>query len=166
MEGRRLRDRDATVLDLVGVAGLIAFAVGLTWLQGSRNLGFDFGAAAAGVLGQIEVTGRAALLVLGASALELAAGLVLARAARHTPFDSLGEAAIAAMVAAVLKDTLLLGSLAAFGLFLAPILAGVDALIVAAAILPPLRGHLRPLIALGSWRDRVASIGSWPLAAD
>jgi hypothetical protein len=165
MEGRQLRDRAAVALDLVGVAGLVAFALGLTWLQDSRNLGFDLAAAIDGVLGRVDVTGRAAVFVLGASVLELAAGLVLARGARRTPFDSLGEAAIAAMVAAVLKDTLLLGTLAASGLFRSPILAAVDVVIVAAAILPPLRRHVRPLVMIGSWRERVASIGSWPLAA-
>src|SRR6185369_15020774 len=113
-------------LDLIGIVGLVAFVIGLTWLQSSKNLCFDFGGAVDGVLGQLAVTGPAALLILGASSLELAAGLILARAARNGPFDSLSEAAIAAMVAAVLKDTLLLGMLAAFGLFLAPILAGVD----------------------------------------
>jgi hypothetical protein len=164
MEGRQLRDRDAIALDLVGVAGLVAFALGLTWLQGSKNLGFDVGAAVDGVLGQLSVTLPAAGLVLGASVLELAAGLVLARAARRTPFDSLAEAVIAAMVAAVLKNILLLGTLAAAGLFRAPILAAVDVAIVAAAILPPFRRQVRPLATIGSWRERVDSVGSWTLA--
>jgi hypothetical protein len=165
VQDRPARDRDAIALDLIGIAGLAAFAIGLIWLQSSKDLGFDFGAAVGGVLGQLGVTGPAALLVLGAGVLELAAGLVLARAARRAPFDSLAEAAIAAMVVAVLKDTVLLGTLGGFGLFLAPVLAVIDILIVAAAVLPPLRRHLRPITALGSWRDQLGSIGSWPLAA-
>ena len=79
-----------------------------------------------GVLSQLPVTLTAGLLVLAATALELGAGLVLARAARRRPFDSFAEALLAAMVAAVLKDTLLLGLLGGFGLFLAPVLLGVE----------------------------------------
>jgi hypothetical protein len=165
MEGRQLREREALALDLIGVGGLVAFALGLTWLQGSKDLGFDLSAALDGVTGQLSVTLPAAALIAGASVLELAAGLVLSRAARRVPFDSLAEAAIAAMVAAVLKDTLLLGTLAGFGRFQAPILAAVDAAIIVLAIVPPFRRQLRPLFTLGPWRDRVRSIGSWPLAA-
>jgi hypothetical protein len=102
VEGRELRSRDAIALDLVGVVGLSAFLLGLVWLQTSKELGFDAGEALSGVLGQLAVTLPAALLVLGASALEIAAGLVLARVARNRPFDSVAEALIAAMVAAVL----------------------------------------------------------------
>ena len=164
MEAPQARDRDAVALDLIGVAGLTAFVLGLTLLRSSKQLGFDPGDALDGVLHQLSVTLPAALLVLGASALELAAGLVLARAARRTPFDSIAEAAIAAMVAAVLKNALLLGTLAAFGLFLSPILAGVDAAIVIVALLPRLSRPLRPVTAFGGWRAQLDSLGSWPLA--
>ena len=165
MEGRPVRDREAIALDLIGVAGLAAFLVGLTWLQGSDKLGFDYGAALDGVLGQLAVTLPAAFWVLAASALELAAGLVLARATRRTPFDSIAEALIVAMVASVLKDTLLLGTLAAFGLFRAPLLIGIDVLLIAAAGLPQVRSRLRPLVELGSRRERLDAVGSWTVAA-
>ena len=165
MEERPSRERGAIALGLAGLAGLAAFLIGLTWLQSSKELGFDPGAALDGVLGQLSVTLPAALLVLAASALELVAGLVLARAARREPFDSVSEAAIVAMVAAVLKDTLLLGTLAAFGLFRAPILIGIDVAIIALAWLPQLRPRLRPITTLGGWRGQLESIGSWPLAA-
>lgn len=165
MEGRQLRSRDAIALDLVGVVGLSAFLLGLVMLRASRELGFDPGAAFDGVLSQLAVTLPAAILILAATALELAAGLVLARAARSRPFDSVAEALIAAMVAAVLKDTLLLGLLGGFGLFRAPVLVGVDVVLVAALWLPALGRHLRPLTAFGGWRDAVGSIGSIPVAA-
>ena len=162
----RLRERDAIALDLVGVAGIGAFALGLTWLRTSDQLGFDVGAALDGVVSQLGVTLPAALLVLGASALELATGLVLARLVRRTPFDSIAEALIAAMVAAVLKDTVLLGVLGAFGLFRAPFLIGVDVAIVAVALgAPQLSARTRPVTAFGSPRDALGSIGSWPLVA-
>jgi hypothetical protein len=165
MEDRQQRDRRAIGLDLVGVAGLAAFFIGLTWLQASDKLGFDPGAAITGVLGQLAVTLPAALLVLLASGLELAAGLVLARTVRRAPFDSIAEALIVAMVAAVLKDTLLLGTLAGFGLFRAPILIGIDLAIIAAAWLPQLRSRLWPVASWARWRDGIESAGSWTVAA-
>jgi hypothetical protein len=165
MEAPSRRDREATGLDFVGIAGLAAFFLGLTWLQSSEKLGFDPVAALNGVIGQLGVTLPAAVLVLAASALEIAAGLVLARAARRTPFDSVAEALIVAMVAAVLKDTLLLGTLAGFGLFRAPLLIGIDVVILAAAWLPPLTPRLRPLTSWAGWRGTMDSAGSRTLAA-
>jgi hypothetical protein len=162
----RFRKRDAISLDLVGVVGLVALLAGLAMLRASKDLGFDVGAALDGILSQLAVTLPAAILVLAASALELGAGLVVARAARNRPFDSVAEALIASMVAAVLKDTLLLGTLAAAGAFKQPVLIGVDVVIVLGAVaLPPLRPRIRPLTAFVGWRDAVASIGSWPMAA-
>src|SRR6266550_3984389 len=166
MSAMRFRDRDAIALDLVGVAGISAFALGLTWLRTSDQLGCDVGAAFNGVVSQLAITLPAALLVLGASALELATGLVVARLMRRAPFDSIAEALIAAMVAAVLKDTLLLGVLGAFGLFRAPFLIGIDLAFVAVALwAPQISASTRPLTAFGSRRDALESIGSWPLAA-
>ena len=81
----RFRDRDAIAVDLVGVAGISAFLVGLIWLRTSEKLGFDAGGALDGVLGQLAVTLPAAVLILGATALELAAGLVLARPSAAAP---------------------------------------------------------------------------------
>lgn len=153
------------VLDLVGVGGLVAFLLGLVMLRETRELGFDVGDALDGVLSQLAITLPAAALVLAATTLELAAGLVVARAARARAFDSATEALLSALVAAVLKDTLLLGVLGGFGLFLAPVLIGVDVLLVACLWLPAVAGRIRPLSAFGSWRDSIGSVGSWPLAA-
>ena len=166
MEGRQLRDRDAIALDLVGVAGITAFLIGLIWLQASEMLGFDAGGALEGVLSQLAVTAPAALLVLAATALELAAGLVLARAARRQPFDSFAEALLAAMVAAVLKDTLLLGLLGGFGLFQAPVLLGANlAVLVGGVLVPAITRHVRPPADLPSPRAALGSIGSLTIAA-
>lgn len=164
MQGR-VRDRDAVALDLVGVVGLTAFLLGLTWLQGSAKLGFDSGKALEGILSQLSVTLPAAILVLAASALELAAGVVLARAARRQPFDSYADAFLAAMVAAVLKDTLLLGSVAAFGLFVQPILIVADVALVGAGLwLLASRRWRPPLIDAGSWRRALAGNPSMAIA--
>ncbi len=165
MLGRELRGRDAIAVDLVGVAGLCAFLLGLTWLQGSEQLGFDPAAALEGVLSQLAITLPAALLILAASALELGAGLVLARALRRRPFDSYAEALLAAMVAAVLKDALLLGTLGAFGLFLQPLLLAIDVALMAVLWLPRAGKWTRPLLHAGGWRDAIGGIGSITLAA-
>jgi hypothetical protein len=166
VEGRTFRERDSVALDLVGVAGLTALLLGLTWLQTSDKLGFDAAKALEGVLGQLAVTVPAAILVLGATALELATGVVLARSLRRTPFDSIADAGLAAMVAAVLKDTLLLGTLGAFGLFIAPILIVMDVAIVLIGLgVPAIAARTRPLTKFEGWRDALARVPSIPLAA-
>ena len=165
VEGRQLRDRDSVLIDLIGVAGLMALLAGLVLLQDSKNLGFDPNAALEGVLGQLSVTLPAAVLVFGAAALDLAAGLVLARLLRNKPFDSLAEAVVAAMVAAVIKDTFLLGTLGAFGGFRAPVLIAIDVAILAAGIwFFPVARQTRPILAV-DWRAFPGGIGSWTIAA-
>lgn len=165
MEGRQLRDRDAILIDLVGVAGLMAFVAGLVLLQNSDKLGFDPNAALEGVLGQLSITLPDAVLLLGATALDLVAGLVLVRLLRRRPFDSLAEAAIAGMAGAVVKDTFLLGTLAAFGAFRAPVLIAIDVAVIAAALwLAPAAALARPVFDV-RWRDvGLTSIGSWTIA--
>ncbi len=161
---RAFRGRDAIAVDLVGVAGILAFFLGLTWLQASEQLAFDPGAALDGVLSQLAVTLPAAILILGATALELAAGLVLARQVRRRPFDSSAEALLAAMVAAVIKDTFLLGTLAAAGLFLQPVLVAVDVVIIGAGIWQA-RTQGRALLETRGWRESAVGFGSITLAA-
>ena len=166
MEGRQLRDRDAIALDLIGVAGITAFLIGLIWLQTSEKLGFDAGGAIDGVISQLPVTLTAGLLVLAATGIELGAGLVLARAARRQPFDSVAEALLAAMVAAVLKDTHLLGLLGGFGLFQAPVLLSVDlAVLVGGVFVPAITRHVRPFADLPHPRAALGSVRSLTVAA-
>jgi hypothetical protein len=92
------------------------------------------------------------------AAVELAAGLVLARAARRSSFTSIADALLAASIALVLKDLAELGILAQIGLFRAPILVVIDVAILAAG------WRLRPLIET-TWRPRWTVIGSLPIAA-
>jgi hypothetical protein len=163
---RGFRGRDEIAVDLVGVAGLCAFLLGLSWLQTSEKLGFDPESAVDGVVSQLAVTLPAAILVLGATALELGTGLILARLLRRTPFDSLPEALLAAFAAAVLKDTLLLGTLGAFGLFQQPVLIAIDVVILAAGIwVPRARRWNRPLLRRRRWRESIGGVGSVTLAA-
>jgi hypothetical protein len=161
----RVRGRDAIAIDLVGVVGLTALLLGLTSLRASDKIGFDPLGALQGVISQLSVTVPAAVLVLGATALELGAGLVLARAARRGAFESYADAFLAAMVAAVLKDTLLLGSLAAVGLFLQPILLVIDVAIVALGLWLFGRGRSTPTLIDAGWRQAWGGISSLTIAA-
>lgn len=122
--------RDRAVLDLLALATILAIGGALAMLA-SGELGFDRDRAIAGVLEQLPVTLPAAAVVLGVVAVELGAGLVLARLALGRPFEDLGEAALVAFVAAVLKDVALLGVLGQVGLFSQPVLAVVDLAILA-----------------------------------
>jgi hypothetical protein len=135
----------------------MATALGLTLLASSKQIGFDTNAALAGISSQLSTTGPAALLVLAIAVVELAAGLVLARATRRTPFTSIAHALLAASVALVLKDIAELGILGQLGLFRAPVLAVVDVGILG------LGWRLRPLIST-SWRPSLAALGSLPIA--
>src|SRR4051794_13319627 len=166
-DGLRLRDREAIAADLIGVVGLAALAAGLLVLRTSKEIGFDFGAAVNGTVAQLAVTLPAAVLVLVAAGLELAAGLVLARLARRIPFDSLTEAAVAALVATTLKGALLIGLLGGFGLYRGPVLIGIDVAILVWGRWLPVGPRVGRLFAAG-WTGRIHLEGSrvlWLLVA-
>jgi hypothetical protein len=154
----RLRDRDDIALDLVGVAGLTALAIGLVILAPSKALGFDGGRAVQGILDALAVTLPAALLMLLVTAVDLGAGLVVARFVRRKPFDSLSDAALSAMVATVLKDLAFLAVLGQVGLFRSPILWVADVVILVAA------RRLQPFFESRDWRPSLERLGSLPLA--
>jgi hypothetical protein len=154
----RLRDRDDIARDLVGVAGLTALAIGLVILAPTKALGFNGDRALQGVLDALPVTLPAALLMLVVTAVDLGAGLVIARFVRRTPFDSVTDAALSAMVAAVLKDLAFLAVLGQVALFRSPILWVADGLILAAA------WRLRPILAGRDWRPSLEHLGSLPFA--
>jgi hypothetical protein len=158
-----LTDREHVATDLIGIVGLAGLAAGLVVLRTSDQIGFDPGAAWSGVASQLAVTLPAALLVLGATGLELGAGLVLARLLRRQPFDSLAEAAIAALVATTLKGALLIGLLGAFGLYRGAVLIAVDVAIVVWGRWVPIGPRVGRLLAAG-WLDRATYRGSIPLA--
>lgn len=158
------RDPEAIAVDLVGVVGLAALAVGLVVLHTSDQVGFDVTGAFEGLASQLAVTLPAAAVVLVVALLELAAGLVLARLARRAAFESLAEAGIAAMAGLVLKNAFVLGLLGGFGLFRGPILVAIDVVVLVAAWRGPvarLVGRLIVPTAPGwPWRG----LGSGPVA--
>jgi hypothetical protein len=155
----RLRDRDDIARDLVGVAGLTALAIGLVILAPTKALGFNADHALKGILDALPVTLPAALLMLVVTAVDLGSGLVIARLVRRTPFDSITDAALSAMVATVLKDLAFLAILGQIGLFRSPILWVADVLILAAA------SRVRPMFAKPAWRPSLEGLGSLPFAA-
>ncbi len=117
-------------LELIGVVGLVAIGTGLAILA-RGPVGFDLPGVASGVAGQLSTTFPAALLVAGASALNLAAGAVLVRLGRGVAFASAGDAALGGLVGAVLLDVVLLLALGGSGTFRLPVLLAVHAVILA-----------------------------------
>ena len=143
---RTERESSAVFVDLaafLGLAGIVAGALVL----GPTDLGFDPAASVLALLSWIPVTLPIALVILAVSAVDIGAGVVLARAVRGRPFERLDEALLQGFIGAVLKDTLLLSALAGFGLFTQPILIAAHALILSAGVL-----RIRPIFALGALR--------------
>lgn len=125
--GARLPEEAA--FDLIALATLTATAVGVGSLA-TGPLAWDGGRAIEGVVGQLATTLPAAVLVLLATALNLAAGGVLARLAVGRPFAGPVRAVLAALVGAVLLDTAALFVLGGIGWFRAPVLFGLHVAIL------------------------------------
>ncbi len=146
----------ALTLLLLGAAG--ALGVGVAARAADSTVGFSPAATLGALAAQLPVTGPAALALSGAMALELAAGAILMRALRRTPFPSWSDALLEGYVGAVVLDVLLLFGLGGEGLFWGPLLAGILGAVVLAGT------RLRPIV-----RRRPAfgrpRLGRWPLVA-
>ena len=134
----------ATIVDVAGLVGLAGIAAG-TIMLAPTNLGFEPSAAIAAILAWLPTTVPIAAVVLAAAIVDIGAGVVLARAARGSPFERLDAALLAGFVATVVKDVALLGLLGGLGLFNQPVLAVVNGAILAAGVV---RG--RPWLAPGA----------------
>ena len=108
--------RQDLYLNLVLASGLIATLIGVVGL-GSTTIGADPVAALASIGAQLPTTLPAALLMVGATAINLAAGGLLARAVAGAPFSGLAQAALAGLAGAVVLDALLMVTLGSLGLF-------------------------------------------------
>ncbi|HLY13413.1 MAG TPA: hypothetical protein VKR24_03615, partial [Candidatus Limnocylindrales bacterium] len=86
--------------------------------------GFSFGAALAGIASQLPVTLPAALAVSVAGTFNVAAGALLLRAVRSSPFRTWSDAVLAGFGGAILLDVLLVAVLGGAGLFRPVVLAG------------------------------------------
>ncbi len=132
--------RDARALELLSVLGVVAVLIGIRMLDGT-NLASSWERGLTGIASQLPVTLPAAVLVLGSTILQLAAGAVVIRALRGAPYGSVADAVLGGTVGAVaigLAALMLLGSL---GLFRQPVLLAVNAAVIG------LGWFLRPIFA-------------------
>jgi hypothetical protein len=122
-------------IDLVGV---IALLVGLWLLANGSTAGFDTGRALGGIVSQLPTTFPAAIAVFLGAAMNIAAGAVVVRAIRWTPFASISELVVGGFAGAVLLDLLLLFALGPIGQFKPLPVALVNlGLIAAGALMRP-----------------------------
>ncbi|MGO9180873.1 MAG: hypothetical protein ACLQHS_16665 [Candidatus Limnocylindrales bacterium] len=146
----------ALTLLLLGAAG--ALGVGVAARAADPTVGFSPTATLGALAAQLRVTGPATLALSGAMALELAAGAILMRALRRTPFPSWSDALLEGYAGAVVLDVLLLFGLGGEGLFRAPLLAGILGAVVLAGT------RLRPIVRRRPVFRR-PHLGRWPLVA-
>lgn len=115
--------------DLIGLLGLSGLAVGLGFVPG--RLSFGLTGAATAIAGQLAITLPAAVATVLAGAVNIAAGAVVVRLVRRTPFASLTELVLAGFLGAVLLDVALVCMLAnAPALFARPVLVAIHALLM------------------------------------
>ncbi|TAJ99920.1 MAG: hypothetical protein EPO36_10455 [Chloroflexota bacterium] len=131
----------SAIVDLAALVGLAGIVAGAT-LLGPTDVGFEWSAAIAAVASWLPTTLPIAVIALAASAVDIGAGVVLARAIRGRPFGRLDDALLQGFVAAVIKDVALLGLLAGVGLFDQVVLAILHAVVLAAGV-----ARLRPILA-------------------
>ncbi|MEW5992182.1 MAG: hypothetical protein AB1736_12665, partial [Chloroflexota bacterium] len=138
------RDPRSVALGVAGIVGLAGILAGMVTL-GPTELGFDRNAAIEALVAWLPTTLPIAGIVLLASAVDIGAGVVVARAVRRRPFERLDVAILQGFVAAVVKDVAVLGLLGGVGLFSQPVLAIVDGAILAAGVF-----RWRPLLTPGA----------------
>jgi hypothetical protein len=121
--------RDRRALELLALVAIAAVLVGVRMLDGT-TITSSYQGALAGMIGQLRVTAPAALEVLGAAALQLAAGAVLMRFLRQAPYAGLADALLAGLVGAVAIELGLLFLLGGIGRFTqAPLLLANAAIV-------------------------------------
>jgi len=145
--------RDARVLELLSLAAIGSILLGIRMLDGTP-LGSSWTKALEGLVSQLPVTVPAALLTAAAAIIQLAAGAVLIRIVRGSPYHSLSDAVLAGMVGAVLIGLAALSLLGGLGWFWQPVLLTVQLGVIG------LGWFARPLLAS---RPRLAL--RWPSAS-
>ena len=147
--GRSLGIRSVASAMLVG---MVALSLGLAQLSGSRDAGFTWDGAAAGIMSQASTTVPAGVLIAAATALNVLVGAIVLRFVGTPAFRTLSELILAGFAAAVVLDTAALLLLGGLGFFAGPELLAVQ-LAVLAAWLASRRA--RPLLACRlAWRPR------------
>lgn len=119
------QDRDARVLELLSLVAVGAILLGIRMLDGTP-LESSWSAALDGLVGQLSVTVPAGLLTAAAASLQLAAGAMLIRIVRGSPYRSLADAVLAGMVGAVVIGLAALFVLGGQGWFRQPVLLAIQ----------------------------------------
>ncbi|MBA2569641.1 MAG: hypothetical protein H0V04_00525, partial [Chloroflexi bacterium] len=143
-------------LIVTGLVGVIATVAGLVVMQSSA-VAFTFGGAVEGVASQLGTTFPAAVSVGLATVMELAAGAVIVRLIRWSPYGSIAEAILGGLIGAVAKDVVLLLALGGVGHFGPLPLALIDIALIAAGFV------MRPFLELGEPGQRSGSLLAWIL---
>ncbi|HJT64167.1 MAG TPA: hypothetical protein VJ839_05305 [Candidatus Limnocylindria bacterium] len=117
-----MRERWLEWVSLVGVAAIL---IGI-WMLDGTQLGSSWPGALEGVVSQLPVTLPASLAVLVATAVQLAAGAVVVRALRGSPYRSVIDAFLGGIVGAVVIGLGCLMLLGGLGWFTPPALVAVN----------------------------------------
>lgn len=136
---------------------MAALAGGLI-VMASGPIAFDVAGALAGVASQLPVTLLPAAFVALATAMDVAAGAVLIRILRRSPFDSFAEAVLGGLIGSVAKGTVLLFGLGGVGHFGPLPLAFLDIGLIAGGLL-----LWRPIIMPGDPTERRLPVAAWLL---
>jgi hypothetical protein len=135
----------ALTLSFVLLVGLGLLLAGLEVVRASKDWGFSYDGAIAGIVSQLSVTLPAGILVSLATTANILAGAIVLRLAGMPTFHRLSDLVLAGFAAAVIGDSALLFLLGWIGVFGLPELVILHALI------------------LGGWfsvRDRVPLMGA------
>lgn len=125
-----------------------AILIGIRMLD-TTNLASTWEGGLAGVASQLPVTLPAAVLVLGATIFQLAAGAIAMRALRRAPYESVIDAVLGGMVGAVAIGLVALMLLGSLGMFRQLVLFGVYAAVIGAGWFVRPIFAARPTLRLG-----------------
>src|ERR1700693_720111 len=151
-------DRDRRILELLSLVAVAAILVGIRMLDGTI-LGSSWSGALRGVVSQLPVTVPAGLVTAGAAAVQLAAGPVLMRLVRGSPYHSVADAVLAGMVGAVAISLASLFLLGGLGWFRQPLLLAVQAVVIGLGwFARPLLGS-RPRLVIGPLSAAIVAVG-------
>lgn len=134
------QDRDGRVLELLSLVAVAAILLGIRMLDGTP-LESSWSAAVEGLVGQLQVTVPAGLLTAAAASIQLAAGAVLIRIVRGSPYRSVADALLAGVVGAVVIGLAALFVLGGLGWFRQLVLLAVQLVVIG------LGWYARPLFA-------------------
>jgi hypothetical protein len=147
-------------LSIVLLAGLGLLLAGLEVVRVSKDWGFSYDGAIAGIASQLSVTLPAGVLVSLATAVNIVAGAIFLRLAGMPPFRRLSDLVLAGFAAAVIGDSALLFLFGWIGIFGLPELVILHALVLGGGFW--VRHHV-PLMAAPVRLSLSRPLAWWPL---